>query len=574
MTTRMLIASLLIAAPAVGGSLTIETVAPADSAAVLSITGLDRVLERIQSSGVLDAMGMETFDEELKAQIEDLPSPLSDGLGAMFKSSEPTEVLGSMSIGAAMWMDEADEAMPEMIFAGWLNMGAQAETIGPLYDQQWEDVRASTQVESESVLGRSIDVVAFGDEVDESSPRIWHVREDQWVLLASDQAGMERLLDVLDGRQNGESLGESEAWVSMRDMLGSGGAVRLGIFVDGCARAMQSTDSGMMVEMIRPSVDAALGKIAATGLQLDVGQGDQLLTWSGAVWMPEGLGGLLELFSRNTPAGDASQWAGPGSVGLMRFNMDFAGIPSWLRDVVASNPMLMGAGQMLDQMEPELKKLLDPLGDQIVLTETVTHPITAESLTSLAVVECANPTALSDALSSMAPEAAMEPREFQGNQIWSVDISSAMPFPMSGMGSDEMAISVAGQSLLVGSDRSVEAAMRSLGGNRGEPTPWVQRVVNWIGQRQVAAWGGSDLSETLTTVAKIQGMQMDQWESDLAQSDPELWEEIKGELEAETNSEQYDRLAKLAKRLGPAGWYATSSDLGFEIHGVVLKAAE
>ncbi len=171
MTTRMLIASLLIAAPAVGGSLTIETVAPADSAAVLSITGLDRVLERIQSSGVLDAMGMETFDEELKAQIEDLPSPLSDGLGAMFKSSEPTEVLGSMSIGAAMWMDEADEAMPEMIFAGWLNMGAQAETIGPLYDQQWEDVRASTQVESESVLGRSIDVVAFGDEVDEASPR-------------------------------------------------------------------------------------------------------------------------------------------------------------------------------------------------------------------------------------------------------------------------------------------------------------------------------------------------------------------------------------------------------------------
>lgn len=116
--------------------------------------------------------------------------------------------------------------------------------------------------------------------------------------------------------------------------------------------------------------------------------------------------------------------------------------------------------------------------------------------------------------------------------------------------------------------------MRSLGANRGEPAPWAQRIVDWIAQRQVAAWGGSDLSETLTTVAKIQSMQMDQWESDLAQSDPELWEEIKGELEAETNSEQYDRLAKLAKRLGPAGWYATSSDSGFEIRGVVLKAAK
>ena len=76
----------------------------------------------------------------------------------------------------------------------------------------------------------------------------------------------------------------------------------------------------------------------------------------------------------------------------------------------------------------------------------------------------------------------------------------------------------------------------------------------------------------MTTVAEIQAKQMKQFESKLADMDPELWEEIKGELESETNSEQLERLATLSQKMGPAGWKVVATDTGFELRGVVMAA--
>ncbi len=65
-------------------------------------------------------------------------------------------------------------------------------------------------------------------------------------------------------------------------------------------------------------------------------------------------------------------------------------------------------------------------------------------------------------------------------------------------------------------------------------------------------------------------MQISRWEDELKADDPELWEEIKDELVNEDQTEQYERLAKIASYLGPAAWWASSGDDGYRIRGIVM----
>ncbi|MDP7574472.1 MAG: hypothetical protein QF723_05120, partial [Phycisphaerales bacterium] len=73
-----------------------------------------------------------------------------------------------------------------------------------------------------------------------------------------------------------------------------------------------------------------------------------------------------------------------------------------------------------------------------------------------------------------------------------------------------------------------------------------------------------------TAVAEIERMQITRWEDELKADDPELWEEIKGELVDEDQTEQYERFARIATHLGPAAWWASSGDDGFRIRGIVM----
>lgn len=562
----------LLVTTTVAGELTVERVAPAESIAVMSITHLDQLLDRVESSGMLDAMGMDTLQEELENQLDALPQPWGDGLSSMMGDRSPAEVIGSMSMGGAVWMGNADEALPEVVMAGWLDMAEQAEAMGAMFEEQWEEVRSRSDVSTEQVAGRLVDVMSLSAADEASDSQVWHLREDRWVMLASAREGMERMLDVLDGRATAESLGESEAWISIRDMLGRDGSMRMAFFADGLARMASTGPNGMMVPMVRPTLDVAMGKIDAVAMQMGAGQGEQLMTMSGAVWMPDGPSGMTQLLSGPAAVTNATKWAGQSCVSLMSFYMDFGGVIAWLRSVVGSNPMLMGMGQMLDQAEPDMQKLLSPLGDQVIMIESVTHPITADSLNSLTAIACQNPQALNDAMAESAPGASMTPREFQGQQIWSMDPSEllAMPFPMAESGT--VSVAIAGQSMLMGDNAAVEQAIRSLGDKKPATAPWLSRVMAWVGSDEVAAWGATDLREMMTTVAEIQAKQMKQFESKLADMDPELWEEIKGELESETNSEQLERLATLSQKMGPAGWKVVATDTGFELRGVVMAA--
>jgi hypothetical protein len=97
-------------------------------------------------------------------------------------------------------------------------------------------------------------------------------------------------------------------------------------------------------------------------------------------------------------------------------------------------------------------------------------------------------------------------------------------------------------------------------------------VIGWLPDEPLAAWGGWDLPETMTAMAEIDRLRSKQWEDKVKSDDPELWEEIKGELVDEDHSAELKRLSKVAKSLGAAGWWAKSSSDGFRVKGVLFAS--
>jgi len=562
----------------VGGTpLEIQQVAPDNAVAVLQIDGVGDLVAKLRGHGVLIEEDEASWNEYIGSVADEIPDGFSTVLEGILEETDALDLVSSLSIGAATWVDRTEES-PTLTIAGWVEFGVEAEPITTAWDAAWEEIRKRPSAVTESVLGRDVDhLEQQRDAQSPASPMpqsLWAVREEGRAYISNTKAGMERLLDAADGEQFDDAVGDTEAWSSLRGMLGPHDSLTFALFTEQAFEAGGLFDPMGMTHMLRASFDAVVGPVRGIAIAGGTGESGSMVEVSGAVWMPDGLGGVLRLLAGDTPIGGSAAWLGPDAISVSRLNVRFRRIPDWLREVVASNPMLMGVGQMLDQIEPAMRAILDPLGREMLMIGTLTRPITAESLRELQVIACTNPVGLSDALAATAAESGMEPREFQGHQVWSTELDGMGPLALPGVPSGRVSLAVAADSLLVGDDAAVEAALRSISDHgRGGPA-WLHRVLDRIPREAVAAWGGWDLSENLAVAAEISRLRMSDWEAELKADDPELWEEIKGELAEESQSESNERRAKLAAAFGPLGWWATSSDEGFRVRLFVLTAED
>lgn len=566
--------------------LTLDNVAPADAVGVMSIRGFDAMIAKLSVAGLLRSEDREALNEYIRGGIgfkgadkgQASYDEIAEVWKALFKDQDPVDAMASIAAGLAVWIDSTDESTPVLTFATWVDLREDAAGLGQAWNATWESIRTQphmkSEIKSQTVLGRSVDYFEYSNLVGSMASSsyfpfgIWMVQEKSHLLLSNTQSAMMRLLDALDGEELDDSLGDTEHWPAVKEMLDGPDSFLAAAFIHPTFEAVGLFDSMGMVPMIQGSFDAALGPIRAMAVSGGPGVGDALLSWSGAIWMPAGQGGMLRLLAHDTPREALPGWVGPDTSAVTRLNIDFKRIPDWIRAVIGSNPMLMGMGQMLDQSEVLMRSILDPLDRQMLQVQTVTRPLTSTSIASVMAVACTNPAALSDAIAATAPQADMEPRDFQGHQIWSTDLSNlGMPIP--GI-EGAMSVSVAGGHLLAGDESAVESVLRGLATRSSSPPAWLERVMAWLPDEPLSAWGAWDLAESMTAVAEIQRMQFQKWEDELKASDPELWEEIKLELVNEDQANQNDRSAALAKHLGPSAWWSSSADDGFRIRGVVM----
>ncbi|MDP7070005.1 MAG: hypothetical protein QF561_01495 [Phycisphaerales bacterium] len=562
---------------AMASSPSMEDVAPPETVAVLDIQNVDRIFGRLEESGLLEGDDAQDLNDGIRDLIGRFPDSVSEVWLDVFESHEPTDVLGALSASIALWVDRTAGERGELVLAGWVDLGDNADAVSEAWDDGWRTIRGRADAVTESLSGRDVDVIdgRLGEGPERPiKEMLWHVREDSLILLSNTQSGLQRMLDVLDGDEVGESLADVEAWESATAMLEGPDDVRLVLLVEGAFAAAQVVDQMGMAAMAKASFDATIGPVRAAAVSAGVGSQDDLFTAFGALWMPDGPGGLLRLLAIDSPRDTLPGWIGPDVVSLSRFNVDFKRIPDWLRSVVASNPMLMGLGQLLDQFEPSIRAILGPLDHKAMMVGTLQRPLSMDSLNEVTSIACTDPSGLKDALAAISPKGGFEPRDFQGHQIWTVDASAMAMMPIPIPGDARMSLAVAGHSLFIGSDAGVESALRSLSARSATSPPWLTRAIGRMPSEPMACWSTWDVGEHLTAVAEVQRLQLRSWEDELMAEDPELWEEIKGELTDEEGTARRERLARIASRLGPAAWWAQSGDDGFRIGGVLLTAED
>ena len=581
------IATTCLAAP----QLSIENVAPEQTVFVMSLDDMGAMLDRLNATSA--GKDLDFLDDIKEEMLGELPDSISDTWESALEDTTMAEIVANLQMGMAIYPVVDSETTAVTIgYTVYLNLGEAKVSVGAIWDQAMEDVENKDSENFEIIEIAETDVIriqkpaeeeeedpfgggGFGMGMDFESAmpdRFFLVRVDEHILTTSSRTQMARMLDILAGRDVEGGLGESNAWKGMTGYIGDEG-LRMVVLTDPLGEFMQSFGQPFMVNMMRPMVAAMFGKIEAVGFSLQAAKEPALASFQLGMWIPEGKSGLMKLMDRNSPRESIPGWVTAETVEYSRLNFDFEGVIPWIKTVINSNPMLaMQAGQFMEKTEPMLNKVLSGMGNMVQITSSISYPLTSESMNSLWSIPAKDAKAFTDALAEIAPQMGFEARDFQGHQIYSMDMGDMMAGMSAGPG--EIGVAVGGGEIFMGTLPSVEQSLRAVGERTSEDSLVAKKFMaleKMFSSDSVAYWSVSDMGAKMVAEVEVANMQ---WSSELERlqdEDPELAEELSEMMGSEHDLDLY---TSLAKWIGLTGYEIMSVEEGFKGQGWILAAEE
>ena len=580
--------------------LTLDKVAPEQTVLAVSFENLGEMMKRFEDNPAAEKfMQMDDLKDPLMAQM---PDPMSDAWEAAMEDKSLIEVAQDMRMGMVLF-PVVDQETTAVTFGMtmYLDLGESAESLGKIWDEAMEESQSSMPDDMKMELMEMgdtevirIDIeqaedmdeeedpfggrgrgrgrgMGMGLSMEDASPkRFFMVRVDENILVSSSRSQMQRMLDVLEGEDVDGGLGALDSWKGVNGFLGDSG-FRMVLLTNHLGEMMEAMGQPFMVNMAKPVVVAMFGRIDAIGFNMESAEAPALVTFNMGAWIPEGKSGLMKLMSRNSPREPIPGWLSADSVSYGRLNFDFEGVIPWLKDVINSNPMMaMQGGQAMEQMEPMMQKFMDGMGSTVQMSNSISYPLTAESLGNIWAIDSKDAKSFTDTLSEMAPQMGFEPRDFQGHQIYSMNTGGMLP----GM-SSEIAIAVGGGEIYMGSMSSVEQALRSVGSSTADENAVAasfKPIESMFSSEPVVYWTVTDLARSMDANAEVAQMQWSKEMESLRQEDPELAEEL-GEM-MEDEAGPMAMFGELSEFIGLVGYEVMSVENGFKGTGWVLSPAE
>jgi hypothetical protein len=498
-----------------------------------------------------------------EALLAQFPDEVAQLMTEVLGDRDLEEALAGVQVGFGAWPKTGAPGMLPLAGAAWAHLGDSAEAAGKLIDEHLKEARRSGMLQSQSIGAVDVDVNADGI----NGEQIFLLHRTPWVLVSTTEAGMARMLDALNDEPAESLLGETEAWMEAVDLMQGTGGLRIALFPEVLLDAYQLSPDGQMIGMVRPVIRDVLGRHEVFAARITHGADGTLLTLQGGSWMPDGVVGLLDVFVNGPPDPAAvRRFGGADMVAVSALNVQFGQLTAVIEELLRSSPLLFAVQGPFKELRPTIEAFLRPLGTHAVQFMSVVRPVSADSIQSLWVVEVTDREAMADALSASLGAGGFEGREFQGHQIWSLDMPAILP----GLPTEAMAIATAGGWLFIGGDASVEQALRSLG-ERGTEAPWVQQAPRVATDGNATARGMLHLQDFFGVITEIERLQQDRIRTVLQESDPELWEELAGDMNLD-NASPLEQGMELAKKLGVFGWKLTREEQGFRLVGVVTAA--
>ena len=386
-----------------------------------------------------------------------------------------------------------------LVYGDW---GAKADGMAKLFDAVIaESVKKDgVTVEKEDIAGREVQVLnlqksgakrngrggAMGVEMDlsfaKNAEMVYFCRDGSRFLASTDSGGLEDALLALDGKRKAK-LPEQSDFRGAMDQLGETD-ISVVILTGPLQKSIAGEGAGMLA-MVQPVLQPLVGDVQAwtIGIGIDTPRG-QIEVTSG-IYVPGEKVGLWSLLGPSAPIEAPPPMIGPDAVAFGRVNVQLKNLMNLINSVVANLPeeQAQEIDGFLVNFGPVMSKGFEAMGPGIWTYETIRQPVTPESRVSGTIVTCTNPKAVVPMITQFGGTMGLEPRDFDGNTIFSADF-----LPMS--------IGVANGFMATGDSKLVEQAMRSMG-QKDLPSVADNQAYKAaalaVGGEAVISWGYIDL---------------------------------------------------------------------------------
>lgn len=386
-----------------------------------------------------------------------------------------------------------------LVYGDW---GAKADGMAKLFDAVIaESVKKDgVTVEKEDIAGREVQVLklqkadakrngrggAMGVEMDlsfaKNAETVYYCRDGSRFLASTDAGGLEDALLALDGKRKAK-LPEQSDFRGAIDQLGETD-ISVVILTGPLQKSIAGEGAGMLA-LMQPVLQPLVGDVQAwtIGIGIDTPRG-QIEVTSG-IYVPGEKVGVWSLLGPSAPIEAPPPMIGPDAVAFGRVNVQLKNLMNLINSVVANLPeeQAQEIDGFLVNFGPVMSKGFEALGPGIWTYETIRQPVTPESRVSGTIVTCTNPKAVVPMITQFGGTMGLEPRDFDGNTIFSADF-----LPMS--------IGVANGFMATGDSKLVEQAMRSMG-QKDLPSVADNQAYKAaalaVGGEAVISWGYIDL---------------------------------------------------------------------------------
>jgi hypothetical protein len=386
-----------------------------------------------------------------------------------------------------------------LVYGDW---GAKADGMAKLFDAIIaESVKKDgVTVEKEDIAGREVQVLnlqkadakrngrggAMGVEMDlsfaKNAEKVYFCRDGSRFLASTDSGGLEDALLALDGKRKAK-LPEQSDFRGAMDQLGETD-ISVVILTGPLQKSIAGEGAGMLA-MVQPVLQPLVGDVQAwtIGIGIDTPRG-QIEVTSG-IYVPGEKVGLWALLGPSAPIEPPPPMIGPDAVAFGRVNVQLKNLMNLINSVVANLPeeQAQEIDGFLVNFGPVMSKGFEAMGPGIWTYETIRQPVTPESRVTGTIVTCTNPKAVVPMITQFGGTMGLEPRDFDGNTIFSADF-----LPMS--------IGVANGFMATGDSKLVEQAMRSMG-QKDLPSVADNQAYKAaalaVGGEAVISWGYIDL---------------------------------------------------------------------------------
>ena len=470
------------AAIAQAAPVTIADVAPRSSVVVFGVDDFGALKGAFEQSGFMNIWNDAAIQEWLGDFVDEAVSGLNDELANLGFSTDDLS-MPSGAFGWAVYVDnigddiedasyqiigvsdfgDGGEKMSEILMTT-LEEGVEAGDID-LMDEDYRGVTVWTISEVEEEMDE--DMMMWDTGGPELFKETYMARVDGQIMYSTQLSSLEAAIDRAQGDEMPSISSDDEfnaALAAVGDHQGylvalTGPWFSLTRLAE-AQLAVEAAEFGEPAPPIMRMVGASgIDQFRSVSIGINADTTDSVMEQTMSVRFPERRG-LLTLIPTENAAFTAPTFVDADVSSLSMMQVDFPKLFPAVRQIISSLPPEMSQMANMGMMQAQMMAgpLLDNLGPEVYQIQTITKPYNANSMTQFGAIKTRDEAAVSQVITGLTQQFGMASRDFEGSQIWDIDLGGMLPMPA---GDSGFALGLGQGFLFIGQTSAIESALRT-----------------------------------------------------------------------------------------------------------------